>query len=232
MKKLLLISIMVIFVMGFFVANTYAVPSLGVATEYAYIGGTGQTGLEEYQDWFVDYLIPGTDENHGFLIGPSGSNLIVFTEYTDTPLWLLTNSAVYSANSPTVGGVSLVNQSAIVPEFDKKIDGYKPEPYFGVSLGTTNDTFNGYSWVELPEAFPGSQQFYALYLPLVYSDTIAESNYFFVATPPALIEGNHFSPKTDSAVGGNFPIPEPATMLLLGSGLIGMAGIGRKKFKK
>lgn len=38
-----------------------------------------------------------------------------------------------------------------------------------------------------------------------------------------------------SSVGNQFsetPIPEPATMLLLGSGLLGLAGFARKKFKK
>jgi hypothetical protein len=64
--------------------------------------------------------------------------------------------------------------------------------------------------------------------------------FFFLPQSPATWEVKDEPDVTGRPIfGGDFggtytvsPVPEPATMLLFGAGLVGLAGFGRKKFKK
>jgi len=90
--------------------------------------------------------------------------------------------------------------------------------------------------------YPGGIEFYAIKAGndyAMYLELGGETNgswstfdlwdsYRLAGSPKASLEISHFTGYN----GTSAPVPEPATMLLLGTGLAGLAGFGRKKFFK
>ena len=62
--------------------------------------------------------------------------------------------------------------------------------------------------------------------------TMAPNGFYLSHTDPDSAASIHFSSSLNITGGGPDPIPEPTTLLLVGIGLVGLAGFGRKKFRK
>ena len=72
---------------------------------------------------------------------------------------------------------------------------------------------------------------------VLYQDALAMTDYigwygYMDILTPAFVDGRPVSQEFLVRGAGPAPVPEPATMLLLGGGLIGLAGLGRRKLKK
>jgi hypothetical protein len=77
----------------------------------------------------------------------------------------------------------------------------------------------------------GSGEEFTFYLAVTGSAPLSESD-FLVSSSPELVLKFTQGPDDDSAFAASGSVPEPGTMLLLGTGLVCLAGLGRKKLLK
>jgi len=230
MKKLFPILIIVVLQTLSITTIATATPNLGVATSvYAYTGPVPPT--DPWINYFADDLVQIGGEDSGFVLGPSGSELIVFTDLIGYDIYLLTDSDVGINNAPAYGGTPL----EVIPYETGQADGYKPTPYYAVLLPDTG-------WEPISGA-EGLEGYYMFTAELTYEGVIPLVSYFFaaadVANPGGELHFNSsiddpntdtdpFSPKTSSAS----PIPEPSSLLLISSGLLGLGLFGRARFRR
>lgn len=252
MKKPCLLFLSVLLILGF-ASSIQAIPNLGVGpTNGGYYRG-------EYQDWLPAWdvtFIPDT-RNSGFYFPSDGEITLWFGANNQNQYGSITPAELYLFSTYNFAGITpdpIFDEGTTIGWVDSiQIDGYKSPD------GTFADKYFVWrlpdlaAWQAYGDFIPpgdqgvadsvyGGNKIFKFLSGKFWADLPAEEWLFLVAD----LEGDFldapdgwkgpeggsggdtdflFSPKTTSMV------PEPSSMILLGFGLIGLAGF-RRKFKK
>lgn len=141
-----------------------------------------------------------------------------------------TNSSLTLVDDVAVGPNAIPFESAFVQvdfyDTDAALESVLIELtafYNGQAYELYNGTFNGY-WAEEKHFTSTYDISDTMFLDAPYGEIS------ILASITGADNNNNFAIKEVGIGGQPAPVPEPATLLLLGTGLVGLAGAGRKKF--
>ena len=241
--------------------SVFAIPSLGVAPNSGgyYEGDPGVEYLEWFVDPEnfvpVGSMTDGMDNDSFIIKWDWNGELTVWygkengmdSEDRDNDVYIATTSQY--GDGFVFGGDTfdelVIESDPDFPEAYKTAATYKPFPnedstaYYGLKLGPVEvDEELGPGWNPAPDFYPdgttpspwANGEFYFFTASFTFPQYEIGDWIFALADTNengVFDKRDEFSPPTTST-----RIPEPANMLLLGTGLIVMAGLGRKRFFK
>ncbi len=212
-KKLIKIMLVGLLCVGFFINNALALPSEWGVVNPSDLAATESEMLTVMQNYW---------ETEG-----TGPAYFLWTGDESRMTWTLAWTGGYGQSTDKFGGlIALENaftndfltlswdsDDLVLDENDSGIEFYaRAWNYFdGITFTITDYDLPSYVGFDLR-----------------YNLQAADPNHIFLGASMETIAS--LGEDQDFAVAA--PVPEPATMLLLGAGLIGLAGVGRKKLKK
>lgn len=258
MKRFLLFLLSALLILGFGI-SAQAVPSAGVApSDGGVYWGPDQDWLPAWTDTSGSgegFILPGGTGDLTLWYGANNRNS--YDKIVPADMYLYSTHDFTGDPNAKFDGMSGSWTSSNQIDGYKGADGVFDDGYYVWDLHDIGDTFGSDTphWVEYEDfkPLPGPDQgvadssyggnklfnFYEgnfegvlpkdewLFLVAVFDDaTLAELTNGAIG-PSGGGKQFIFSPKTTSTT-----VPEPATMLLLGSGLLGLAGFRKKIFKK